>query len=171
MGKVLNRSLMPFVLILLLLACGNAADAGSQDRKLPGTTRLYDCLNQTFRSYYPEVTSNTTDRKMHFEYDTRVFLVHHPLKNGEWQDAVEVRGPNRGGFLCDLELVPGTYNGAAVVPQEFDERYYKVLLMAPGSQKHHCYLHARLFYPRDTKPEFIKQYSELINGFEKYLQK
>src|SRR5262249_7173491 len=68
-----------------------------------------------------------------FEARARPFMVHEQLKTGEWQDARETIGPQRGGVVGDMELRSGKYLGAAVVPQAFDKRYFTLLVMAPYS--------------------------------------
>src|SRR5438034_7173328 len=57
--------------------------------------------------------------------------VHEPLKTGEWQDARETIGPQRGGVVGNMELRTGKYLGAAAVPQAFDKRYFTLQVMAP----------------------------------------
>ena len=105
--------------------------------------------------------------RIHFEYNTRVFVIHEALKTGEWQDPREERGPNKGGILGEILLRPGRYEGAAVAPQIFDKRYFKVLLLAPFSEKCDCHLHVRLYYPGDAKEDFLKEFQQLIDGFAK----
>src|SRR3989454_4419809 len=49
---------------------------------------------------------------IHFEARTRRFMVHEPLKTGEWQHARETIGPQRGGVVGNMELRTGKYLGA-----------------------------------------------------------
>src|SRR6185436_9507143 len=116
--------------------------------------------------YYPKATSHLLKEKMHFEHDTRIFIVHEPTKTGEWQDPWETRGPKPGGILCEIERREGKYEGAAVVPQTFDKRYFRVLVMAPYSNKHNAHLYIHLSYPGNVKDDFLKQFTELANGWE-----
>ena len=141
--------------------------------KLQQSSRLkpfYSELRTLFLRHYSKATSHLLGERIHFEQETRVFIVHEPLKTGEWQDPMEVRGPKSGGVLCDIELREGKYNGAAVVPQTFDKRYFKVLVMAPHSAKEDAYLYVHLCYPRNISDEFLKQFTELVNSFDKYLE-
>jgi hypothetical protein len=57
-----------------------------------------------------------------------------------------------------------------VVPQTFDKRYFRVLLLAPYSPKRDAHLIVHLAYPRDVHPEFLKQFTELVNGIEKLVE-
>src|ERR1039458_6677961 len=97
-----------------------------------------------FRKYYPKVTSHLLKDKIHFEQETRIFIVHEPLMTGEWQDPWEERGPMRGGILCDITLQKGKYQGQAEVPQTFDKRYFKVLLLVGYSAKEDVHVHVLL---------------------------
>src|SRR5262249_39256220 len=107
---------------------------------------------------------------IHFEFKTREFLIHELTRSGdEWQDAHLERGPQPGGIYGEIELRPGNYGGAAVVPQAFDKRYFTVLLMAPYSKKidHHVYVHLK--YPRHVAMEFLEEFKRLANGFDEYV--
>jgi len=111
------------------------------------------------------VASEALNNAIHFEYNTRVFLVHEPLKTGEWQDARDVRGPDRGGIRCDIELRRGRYLGAAVVPKTFDKRYFKLWVAAPYSASRDQHLYVHLYYPADVRTEFLETFSAVVEGF------
>jgi len=131
--------------------------------------RFYKESKTLLLRHYPQVTSHLREEKLHFEQNTRIFIVHEPRKTGEWQDPWETRGPNPGGILCEIEMRQGKYEGAAVLPQTFDKRYFNVLVMAPYSQKHNAYLYVHLSYPANVSDDFLKQFFEIVNGWEKYL--
>jgi hypothetical protein len=152
---------------LLIVAPVRAVDDAPLQN--PALRRFYSELQTVFRRHYPKATSHLLKDKIHFEHDTRVFIVHEAYKTGEWQDPWEERGPKPGGVHCDLTLQQGRYQGAAMVPQTFDKRYFTVLLLAPYSSKRDAHLMVHLAYPRDVNPEFLKQFTELINRFEQYV--
>ena len=116
-----------------------------------------------------KATSHLLKDQIHFEHDTRVFLVHEPLKTGDWQDPRETRGPKPGGILCEITLQKGEYRGAAVVPQTFDKRYFKVLVMASYSPKRDVHIYVHLSYPGNVSTDFLKEFADLVNGFETYV--
>ena len=147
----------------------NAQSDKSTNAENPELKRFYGELRMIFRRHYPKATSHLLNEKMHFEHDTRIFIVHEPLKTGEWQDPWETRGPKPGGILCDITLQEGRYQGAAVVPQTFDKRYFKVLLMAPYSAKHNCHLIVHLSYPGNVSGDFLKEFTDLVNDYPKYV--
>lgn len=158
------------------LCLGAALVVGAQsqdDQPLqdPRLKKIYSNARRILKRHYPEATSHLLKNKIHFESDTRLFIIHVPLKTGEWQDPWEERGPKKGGILGTIELMEGQYCGAAFTPQTFDRHYYKVMLMAPYSKKHNCHLYVHLYVPRlKSKPEFIKEFIELVNGFENMIR-
>ncbi|MCA9253799.1 MAG: hypothetical protein KDA54_21945 [Phycisphaerales bacterium] len=132
----------------------------------PRLKRLYADLRLLLRRHYPDASSHLLKNKISFEFNTRNFIIHIPLKTGEWQDPREERGPKKGGILGTIELREGKYLGAAMVPQSFDRRYYTSILMAPYSEKRDCHLYVHLYVPKlDSNPEFIKEFRELVNEF------
>jgi len=141
------------------------AAAAAQPLTDPDLTRMYAELRPLFRRFYPRVSASAVDAEIRFEADTRVFLIHHQMKTGEWQDASPTRGPKRGGILCEISLAKGRFQGAAAVPQTFDERYFKVLLLAPYSPSRDAHLIVRLSFPDGTSEEFLTRFTEAVNRF------
>jgi hypothetical protein len=127
--------------------------------------RVYVELDALFHRYYPNVTSKASKDTIHFEFNTRMFLIQEPLKSGEWQDARNVRGPNTGGILCDLELRKGKYLGAAAVPQTFDKRFFKIWVAAPYSVSRDEHLYVHLYYPADARTDFLEGFSGVVERF------
>jgi hypothetical protein len=153
--------------ICAIPAPSRAADDGALQN--PALKRFYAELQTLFRKEYPEVTSDFLKDEIRFEFNTRVFIVHETDMTGRWQDPSEERGPNPGGILCDITLKSGPYDGQIVVPQTFDEHYFKVLVLAPNSAKQDKYLMVHLYYPQNVSPDFLKRFTELVNDFDKYL--
>ena len=138
-----------------------------QDHRLE---QIYSSVQRIVIRHYPTATYHLLKNKIQFEYNTRLFIIHVPLKTGEWQDPWEERGPKKGGILGTIELKDGEYTGAAMVPQTFDRFYYSIILMAPYSMKYDCHLYVRLYVPKlESKPEFTKELTELVNAFESQL--
>jgi hypothetical protein len=165
---IAQRSFLPLVLPSIVVF---AAPCRGIEQEQPAHEQpfqqVYSELDALFRRYYPHVTSEVLNDTIHFEYNTRVFLIHEPLKTGEWQDAREERGPNRGGILCDIELRNGKYLGAAVVPQTFDKRYFKLWVAAPYSVNRDKHLYVHLYYPADVKTDFLQEFSRVVEAFAK----
>lgn len=158
-----------FLLLVAALLCACVAapirESEDQPSRVPPLERFYSDLEQLFARHYPAATSQRLEDGIHFEYDTRVFLVHESLKTGEWQEAFEMRGPNRGGILCDITLRKGPYQGAADVPQTFDKHYFTLLLMAPDSPEHDAHLHVRLGYPANVSADFLGHFTKLVDDY------
>jgi hypothetical protein len=168
----MNMIKMHAIACLLMGAILLVGAEQQEDKPLndPRLKEIYSSARRIVKRHYPEATSHLLKNKIHFESDTRLFIIHVPLKTGEWQDPWEERGPKKGGILGTLELREGAYCGAAMVPQTFDKHYYKVMLMAPYSKKHNCHLYVQLYVPRlKSKPEFIKEFTALVNDFEKMI--
>jgi hypothetical protein len=156
--------------LVLGLVMSSARGADEATLQNPALKQFYSELQTLFRRHYPKATSHLLKDQIHFEHDTRVFIVHEPLKTGEWQDPWEERGPKRGGILCDIVLQKGKYQGAAEVPQTFDKRYFKVLLLASYSAKEDAHVHVLLSYPANVSNDFLKEFTQLVNDFPKYLE-
>ncbi len=153
------------VVMSALLEAGVAASGEAQVGPDPSVKRLYSCLRPLFLKHYPQAVSEVRADRLHFEHDTRTFLIHVPLKTGEWQEAAEVRGPNRRGIVCNIQLVEGKYNGQAVLPQTIDERYFKTLVTAVASQRRDAYLYVHLSYPDGVGREFMREFTGVLDRF------
>ena len=68
-----------------------------------------------------------------------------------------------------INLYEGRYEGAAMVPQTFNDRYFETLLLCPESSKYNCYFHIRLSYPYSLPEGFIREFTEVVNNFEQYM--
>ena len=161
-SSVLIAALLPMVLVL------PARGADEDALQNPALKRLYSDFRILFRKHYPAMTSHLL-KDVHFESDTRVFIVHEPLRTGEWQDPWATRGPKRGGILCEMSLRKGRYLGAAVVPQTFDKRYFRLMVMAPYSAEHDVHLYVHLSYPENVSVDFLTEFTGLANDFEHHL--
>ncbi len=154
-------------------ADNSKTDATQLERKLPAMDKFTAELEKLLTRYYPKIQRTQVSSEpevIQFEYNTMKFMIHHPLKTGEWQPARETIGPQRRGVICGIRLNPGRWAGAAMVPQVFDHKYYNTLLMAPYSEANDCHLVANLSYPEyDVDGNFLREYQRLVNDFAKYL--
>jgi hypothetical protein len=152
-----------FLCGLLGVALCTAAD----DVRQPDLRPFLNEVRTLVLKYYPNAGVTLKDQSIHLEFNTRKFMIHEPLLTGEWQDAHEETGPQKGGIYGDIELRAGEYAGMAGVPQSFDKRYFTLHVMAPYSKKLNRHLYIHLKYPRDVHKEFLTEFERLINGFEK----
>jgi len=116
----MNTKRTPWLLLLSFVCALIAAPtSAAEDKTLqnPALKRFYSELRTLFRKHYPKATSHLLKDQIHFEHDTRVFLVHEPLKTGDWQDPRETRGPKPGGIVCEITLQKGEYRGPADIRQ------------------------------------------------------
>lgn len=159
--KILNFLICIIVLLVPGISTGSAEISGEKY----SLESFYSSLYIVVTRYYPNASFHMLDDKIHFEYKTRIFLIHGQSHTGEWGDVYEERGPNKDGILCDIHLRPGRYQGEAVAPQVFDKRYYKSHLMAPYSQRHNRYIQVWLHYPKGVAENFLKEFIDLVNNF------
>lgn len=165
----MTRSTFLLHLVAILAAFTPLHAADEAPPQNPALRRFANELRMLVLRHYPEASSHLLGDKVHFEYNTRPFIVHEATKTGEWQDPWEERGPKLGGIQGSLVLQKGRYAGAAAVPQTFDKRYFKILMLAPYPQEKDVHLVVHLAYPRNVKPEFLEQFTALVNDFGKHL--
>ncbi len=153
-----------FVLVILVTGLCRA----QEDAAILDVDKFADEIRKLVIREYPKANITVKDSIIHFEFNVRKYMIHEPLLTGEWQDAHEEIGPQRGGIFCDMEFRKHNYGAQAAVPQDFDKRYFKTLLMAPYSKKldHHLYVHFK--YPSNVKPEFSKKFQTLTERFEEF---
>jgi hypothetical protein len=141
----------------------------SDDTPKPDLRRFLGEVRKLVEKHYPNGKATLNDQTVHFEFNTRKFMIHEPRLTGEWQDAREEVGPQKGGIYGDITLCAGEYAGMAVVPQSFDKRYFTLLLLAPYSKQNNQHLYVQLKYPRDVSKEFLEEFERLVNGFERHV--
>jgi hypothetical protein len=134
-------------------------------------TMLHAELGRVVQRHYPGCTSHVLGEKIYFERDTRIFLVHHPLKTGEWQDPVEERGPKLNGVVVEIVIASGPYGGAAMVPQSFDHHYFTRFVTAPYSDKLEAHLHVTVKYSARVPQEFLKELTTVLDRFDEHVSK
>ena len=139
--------------------------SAQQNETPPAVAAAYASVEKLVLKEYPKATVDRTNGFLRITFKTRKFMVHNRLKTGEWQNAVEQEGPDRGGILCSVSAAPGPWMGAAMVPQTFDYRYYQSLLLAPYSKENNCHLTAHLDYPDDIKATFLREFSTTVSQF------
>lgn len=160
---------LPAALVALGCLFGAAGPAAADDAPPPDLKRLHEAVRTLVEKYYPKAKVTLADQAIAFEFNTRKYMIHEPLLSGEWQDAHEEVGPQKGGVVGSLELQAGPYGGQAAVPQAIDKRYFTLLLLAPYSKKLDQHLYVHLKYPRDASKEFVKEFEGLVNGFDRYV--
>ena len=153
-----------FLPLVLTLAIGAARTAAAQD-----LGPLANEVRKVVHAYYPKAEVTLKGKTIHFEFNTRKFMIHEPKLTGEWQDAFEEPGPQKGGIWGDLELRTGLYAGQAMVPQSFDKRYFILLVMAPYEKKLDRHLYVHLKFPRDASAKFLEEFRQVVNDFGKFV--
>jgi hypothetical protein len=160
---------LPFFVLAHVCFLAAAGRTASDAAANPDLKPLLEEVSTLVVKQYPKAKVTLKDQTIHFEFNTRKYMIHEPLLTGEWQDAREEPGPQKGGIYGDIELRPGEYGGMAVVPQSFDKRYFILSVMAPYSKRldHHLFVHLK--YPRDASEEFLHAFRRLVEGFDKHV--
>ncbi len=167
------------LLSIMLFAVASTTAQEAKKADVPMLTELSRKIASLVQEYYPEAGLTNSERTIHFEWRARAFMVHEPLMTGDWQDARAVRGPNRGGVVCDISLHLGKYENTqwdrTAAPAghrywAFDKRYYQELLFIPYSSVRDCHLYVLLRIPADASPKFIERFDDLISNFEGLLK-
>jgi hypothetical protein len=129
--------------VYLVVAVSSPAD----DAPKPDLKPLLAEVCKLVEKHYPKAEVALKDGDIHFQFNTRKFMIHEPLLTGEWQDAHEEVGPQKGASsrLASSPAVRRPGCRAAVVRQAVLRR------AADGPyprNDHHLYV--RLKYPRDV---------------------
>jgi hypothetical protein len=134
---------------------------------LPSLSTLETQIRKLVEHHYPRAGVRASGNEIEFEYKVRTFTLDRPGdKGGKTVVRRKVRGPEKHGILCDIELREGQYGGQAAVPQTFDYGPFKLWLAAPESKKHHCHLYIHLWYPPDVPRTFLKDFKKLVNDVD-----
>lgn len=157
------------LLASVVIGCLLASNSYTDERPTVDLKPLFVEIDKVVKKHYPKAKSGMKDDTIQFSFNLRKFMIHEPLLNGEWQDAFEEIGPQKGGVLGTIELRSGPYGGMAVVPQSFDKRYFTTHVYAPYSKKLNSHLYIHLKSPRDTTAEFVAEFEKVIESFEKHL--
>jgi hypothetical protein len=146
------------------------ANNAPEDAPEPDLKPLLGAIEKLVVRHYPNAKVTLEDRTIRFEFNTRKFMIHEPTLTGEWQDAFEIVGPQKGGICGRLELRSGKYGGQLGLPHRSDKRYFTNQLMAPHSEKLNRHLKVELMYPADASEEFLKDFYRLVGEFDKYVR-
>jgi hypothetical protein len=159
-------SIVKTLSILLAGAALILSNANTQAADLPKEVEdIYDRVQKLIVEYYPKASIERKNNIFSAKYDTRIFMIHHPLKTGEWQEAREQEGPNPKGIQCVITSDAGAWQGAAEVPQTFNNRYFQTLLMAPYNKRLKKHLTVHLDYPDRMPLQFSTSFQKLVASF------
>jgi len=168
--EVISMYMRLFAVNLVLsytLAATGHAFAG--DPPKPDLKPLLAEVKKLVAKYYPKAKVSLKDQTIHFEFNTREFQIHDPGLIGEWQDAHEEIGPQKGGIYGIIAIHPARYMEMAAMPRLIDKRYYISWETAPYSKKIDHHLRIWVNYPRNVPKGFLKEFEGLVDGFGKHV--
>ena len=148
--------------VLFGMTAGWASASADQD-----TGPFFGAVRKLVEKHYPKAEFTATGSELHFAFNTRKYMIHEARKDGEWQDATEQLGPQKGGVCGDAVVATGRFEGAALVPQSFDKRYFVEWMAAPYSEKLNRHLLVHLKVPSNAHQGFVKDFADLVATFEK----
>jgi hypothetical protein len=155
---------------LVLLAVSSlligAGRTWAEDVPKPDLKSLGAEVRKLVERHYPKAEVTLKDQTIHFEFNTRKFIIHELTRIGDqWLDAREEPGPQPGGVYGHITLEQGEYKGPAHLPWVWDKRYFTLYRAAPYSKKLDRHLHIHLKYPRNVPKEFLKDFKRLTDDF------
>jgi hypothetical protein len=174
------KALIDAAVVVGVLGCTSTFWAADDAASVPANPlgRYSRSVGGLVKQYYPDATVSVShDEKLnadriHFEYNTELFVMRYRNKDGSWQEPQKVIGPYVGGIWCDVVLQRGRYQGdvenAEEGVTEMGPDFYSYLV-APYSKKQDRHLTVKLRYPGGTPPEFLKDFAVLAKDFERYV--
>lgn len=160
--------LMP-VCLLTLFAPSLPVSAADD---LPELERLHAAVSELVTRHYPDATSHVFRNRIHFEHNTRIYVIPGLVKTpiGEEPPLVEERGPLPQGVHCDIRWYAGP---AATARAEgtLDRRAFRELFLAPSSgMDSHLLVVLRIPASGERVPDrFLMEFEALVRGFDRYL--
>ena len=92
-------------------------------------------LTSVIREYCPDATTEVTDQAFIAKYGTMLFTVHDEQMDGNiLPKPRQVEGPNYKGFLLDIRMQKGPYDGQLGVPQVLHKPYWSTFFDGPSSE-------------------------------------
>ncbi len=151
-----RRSVAFYVMMLktLLLLVVTLSTVCAEDAALDGVQRA---VAPVIRQYFPEAEVKRTDTSYIAKHGVMQFTVHGQSKTGEIAAQThQEEGPNYRGFILDIALQDGRYQGAAVIPQHLKRPYWTTFIDAAAVAGEDKHLWIRFSYGGRLDPEFQK---------------
>lgn len=102
----------------------------------PPPDALVRSLTAKIRQHCPEAQIEVTEQAFIAKSGTMMFTVHNRSKTGEiFPTTHQEEGPNFKGFLLQVSLQDGPYQGAAVIPQTLQGPYFATLIDGPPTER------------------------------------
>jgi hypothetical protein len=138
---------LPLALVLIATTALNTISA-----ELPDS--LTKKLSATILEHCPDALIEVSDSGFTAKHGTMMFTMHGKSKTGEvFPQTYQEEGPNFRGFLLNVSLKEGAYEGAAVVPQTLQGPYFPTFIDAPRTDDgvHHYWV--RFSFGRRLDPK------------------
>ncbi len=120
-------------------------------------SRYVDVLEPIVKSHNKNVEIKMNDRRWVAGWNYQYFTVHRRRPTGEYlPETDELLGPNFTGFLINVSIVDGAYQGAARIPQTLNDTYWDAWINRPAVPDCNAHYVFNVLYGDQTDPAFIK---------------
>jgi hypothetical protein len=151
----MKRILFLTTLLVLALAQGSVAAPPPED--------MVRKLTEAIRKHCPDANIEVTPEGFTAKYGTIVYTLHSRSKTGEvYPQTYSAEGPNFKGFLLNVSLRDGKYEGAAVIPQTLQGPYFPTFLDAVPTEDGKRYYQVHFSYGSRLDPALKKAILEAI---------
>lgn len=111
-------------------------------------------LSAAIREHCPNALIAVSESGFTAKHATMMFTVHRKSKTGEvFPQTYQEEGPNFRGFLLNVSLKEGAYEGAAVVPQTLQGPYFPTFIDAPRTEDAGYHYWVRLSFGSRLDPK------------------
>lgn len=159
--------MVAWIALVAIFSNWNATVASAQQSEMKTAEQLAPELKRIVLKHYPKAVFEVKENTLHFEFNTRKFMIHEALLTGEWQDAFEEIGPQKSGIFGTVTVQSGPYQGMAAIPQTFDKRYFKLIMNAPYNKLRNQHMMVHLKVPNDVKKEFLQDFNDWMDSVTK----
>lgn len=146
-----------FLGVACLVACSAAPAAPV------GQTALADQLGKLVRKHFPDAVVAQDNGKFTAKHGTMVFTIHRHWKTGKiLKETDQVEGPNYEGFMISISVQDGKYEGAAMVPQTLNRRYWQEYIDRPPTEDGKGHYVINFSFGSRLNREFMKTVFEAL---------
>ena len=126
-------------------------------------SELADKISKLVKKHFPDAIIAQDNSTLSAKHGTMVFTIHRHWKTGKiLEETDQVEGPNYKGFMISLSVQNGKYEGAAMVPQTLNRRYWKTYIDRPPTDDDKGYYVINFSYGARLDRDFMKAIFEAL---------
>lgn len=149
---------------VVISMCGLVrAQTFSEEPALKLDAALTEQLISIARKHYPKADVFQKDDHLVIKHGTMMFTVHDQWKTGEIRpETRQVEGPNFQGFILELRIKHGKYDGPAMVPQAIHRPYWTTYIDRPLHQDGKSYFVINYSYGSRFNEELMSEFFAVL---------